>query len=55
MDFHQRAVLHGPPPKVVWIRLWELHDEEDRDLLRMRAADVKAFGEGKGAALLALR
>jgi predicted nuclease of predicted toxin-antitoxin system len=54
MDFHQRAVLHGPPPKVVWIRLGNCTTKKIETLLRMRAADVKAFGEDKGAALLAL-
>lgn len=53
-DFHQRAFLHGPPPKVVWIRLGNCTTKKIETLLRMRAADVNAFGEDKGAALLAL-
>jgi predicted nuclease of predicted toxin-antitoxin system len=39
MDFHQRAVLHGPPPRVVWIRLGNCTTKKIETLLRMRAAD----------------
>jgi predicted nuclease of predicted toxin-antitoxin system len=53
-DFHQRAFLHGPPPKVVWIRLRNCTTKKIETLLRVRSADIKAFGEVERAALLAL-
>jgi len=54
IDFHQRAFLYGPPPKVVWIRLGNCSTWEIESLLRVRADDVEAFGEEPDSALLVL-
>jgi len=53
-DFHQRCFLYGAPPKAVWIRLGNCTTSNIEALLRMRAAEVVAFGEDKDAALLVL-
>ncbi len=53
-EFHQRCFLYGPPPKVVWIRLGNCATKTVETLLRVRAADIKAFGADKGSALLVL-
>ena len=50
----QRCFLHGPPPKVVWIRLGNCTTANIEALLRTRAADVEALGADEGAALLVL-
>ena len=35
-DFHRLSVLHGPPPKVIWIRLGNCSTDEVIRLLRRR-------------------
>jgi predicted nuclease of predicted toxin-antitoxin system len=53
-DFHRLSVLLGPPPKVIWIRLWNCATADVARLLRFRAEDVQAFVEQADAAFLAL-
>lgn len=42
-DFNNLAVLHGPPPKVVWIRLGNASTSEIADALLSQGAAIEAF------------
>ena len=53
-DFPERALLEGPPPKVIWIRLGNCSTQDTEILLRERSADVAAFESDESAAVLAL-
>jgi predicted nuclease of predicted toxin-antitoxin system len=53
-DFQQRALLYGPPPKVIWIRLGNCTTAAIATLLRARHEDVHAFEADTVAALLVL-
>lgn len=53
-DFHQRSVLLGPPPKVVWIRLGNCSTAQIAKLLRAHFSDLFDFEQDKQAAFLAL-
>lgn len=50
-DFHQRSLVLGYPPKVVWIRLGNCSTREVEALLRKYAGEVAAFSEGEAAFL----
>jgi predicted nuclease of predicted toxin-antitoxin system len=53
-DFQQRALLHGHPPKVVWVRLGNCTTAAVAVLLRTRQADLLAFEADATASFLAL-
>jgi predicted nuclease of predicted toxin-antitoxin system len=53
-DFRQRSVLHGAPPRVIWLRLGNCRTAEVEAVLRARNADVLAFVRDADAALLIL-
>jgi predicted nuclease of predicted toxin-antitoxin system len=53
-DFHQRALLRGPPPKVIWLRIGNCRTSEIEALLRDRASDIEEFGSDPESALLIL-
>ncbi len=53
-DFQQRALLYGPPPKVIWIRLGNCSTGVVFNLLRSRLADILAFEADPAASFLAL-
>ena len=53
-DFHQLSFLHGPPPKVVWIRLGNCSTQQVGALLRQREHEVRGFLADRAAAFLAL-
>ena len=53
-DFQQRALLYGPPPKVIWIRLGNCTTAAIAALLRARHGDVLAFESDPIAAFLVL-
>ena len=42
-DFHHRSLLHGHPPKIIWIRLGSCSTHEIAELLIAREEQVKAF------------
>jgi predicted nuclease of predicted toxin-antitoxin system len=42
-DFRHLALLHGPPPKVIWLRVGNGPTTAVATLLRARVADVQAF------------
>ena len=53
-DFHRLSILHGPPPKVIWIRLGNCSTEDIIRLLRWRRVEIANFLEHEEAAFLAL-
>lgn len=53
-DFHQRAILLGAPPKIVWLRLGNCPTREIERVLRKRAGEIGVFVDDPGAALLVI-
>jgi predicted nuclease of predicted toxin-antitoxin system len=53
-DFRHLALLHGPPPKVIWLRVGNGPTSAVAALLRGRLADVQAFLADATLALLVL-
>ncbi len=53
-DFRHLALLHGPPPKVIWLRVGNGPTATVAALLRARVADVQTFAADPILALLVL-
>lgn len=53
-DFHQRSLLLGFPPKVIWIRLGNCSTEAIEQVLRDHFADVQEFEVNEAATFLIL-
>lgn len=53
-DFHHRATLCGPPPKVVSIRRGNCSTRDIERILRERRRDLEAFDAHPAAAVLVL-
>jgi len=53
-DFHQRSLVLGAPPRVVWIRRGNCSVSETADLLRKRFMAMERFHAREEAAFLAL-
>ena len=53
-DFHQRSLLLGSPPKVIWVRLGNCSTKAVESILRAHIEDVKAFEADEEAAFLIL-
>lgn len=53
-DFHQRSLLFGPPPKVVWIRIGNCSTDEISTVLARHLAALLEFDADPEAALLTL-
>ena len=53
-DFHRLSVLHGPPPKVIWLRLGNCSTDEVIRLLRRRREEIEGFVAHEESAFLAL-
>ena len=53
-DFHQRAVVSGHPPKVVWLRIGNCPTKEIIQLLRARYEVIREFIESETDSLLVL-
>ncbi len=53
-DFHQMSLLHGHPPKTVWLRAGNAPTPAIAALLRKHHATMRRFQEDPDAALLAL-
>ena len=51
-DFHQLSFLHGPPPKVVWVRLGNCTTSDIEHLLRRSQGDMAQFDAGETGAFL---
>ena len=43
IDFSKRSVVHGHPPKVIWLRLGNCPTRTVEDLLRNHHSDLKDF------------
>jgi predicted nuclease of predicted toxin-antitoxin system len=43
-DFQQRSLLHGHPPKVVWLRIGNCPVKTIEDLLRKYSVSIHTFG-----------
>ena len=54
-DFHQMSLVHGAPPKVVWVRLGNCTTGDVVRLLDFRRQRLLEFDEQPEAAFLALR
>ena len=53
-DFRDLALQHGPPPKVIWLRVGNGPTSAVEALLRGRVADVMAFAADPALSLLVL-
>ena len=51
-DFRHRAMLLGPPPKCIWLRLGNCSTADITNLLRKRAPLIQEFGRGEGRLLI---
>lgn len=54
VDFHQRSLVFGPPPKVIWIRRGNASTGQIETLLRARREALLAFEQDRDAAFLAV-
>jgi len=53
-DFYQRSILHGAPPKVIWLRVGNAPTPVTAALLRERYVVVRHFVEDSEATFLTL-
>lgn len=53
-DFHQRSLLFGAPPKVVWLRIGNCSVAESVTALRERYLPIRRFVEDPTSAFLVL-
>jgi len=53
-DFHQRSLLYGPPPKVMWIHLGNCPTSDIERALRRHLPDVEMLERDSAAAFLIL-
>ena len=53
-DFHRLSVLHGAPPKVVWLRIGNCRTQDIADLLSSRGKDIARFMAHSEATVLEL-
>ncbi len=54
VDFHQRSLLFGAPPRVIWIALGNCSTDDIATLLRNRHRDILDFEQMSEAVFLAL-
>jgi predicted nuclease of predicted toxin-antitoxin system len=53
-DFHQRSLVRGHPPKVVWIRTGNCTTDRIAELLRLHREDLLTFDGDPEASFLIL-
>jgi len=53
-DFRQLAFLHGPPPKVIWLRVGNASTATILQVLLDHVEDIEAFSANEDEALLVL-
>lgn len=53
-DFHQRSLVYGHPPKVIWLRLGNCSTTDIEHVLLQQAPVVALFFEDATASLLTL-
>lgn len=51
-DFHQRSLLYGPPPKVVWVHVANCPSSRIEEILRRHRADIEMLERDPSAAFL---
>ena len=54
-DFRNRSVIHGFPPKVIWIGIGNCATRVVENNLRRYIADIKEFAKDANAGLFILR
>lgn len=54
-DFRNRSVIHGYPPKVIWLRLGNCSTNTFEQNLRKHYTDIKGFVRDANVGLLVLR
>lgn len=53
-DFHQRSLLYGHPPKVVWVRKGNCSTSDIEQSLKSHLEDLEAFDRDPDASFLIL-
>jgi predicted nuclease of predicted toxin-antitoxin system len=53
-DFHQRAIVFGHPPKIIWLRVGNCETSLITNLLRSRYQVIRQFIESETESLLVL-
>jgi predicted nuclease of predicted toxin-antitoxin system len=53
-DFHQRSLLYGHPPKVIWLRIGNCSTRQIEVLIRSNLTKVREFELDPAASLLTL-
>ena len=53
-DFHHLSFVHGPPPKVIWVRRGNCSTTDIAALLRSNRIGILAFGAEMESGFLAL-
>lgn len=53
-DFHQRALVSGPPPKVIWVRLGNCTTSDIEQAIHSGLNTIMAFLENRNASFLTL-
>lgn len=53
-DFHQMALLEGPPPKVVWVRVGNCSTSDVEQAIREGAGSIETFAADEEASFLVL-
>ena len=53
-DFHQRSLLHGSPPKVIWLRLRNCPTSAIEAAIRSHASNILGFDNDPDATFLVL-
>jgi predicted nuclease of predicted toxin-antitoxin system len=52
--FHERSIVHGHPPKVIWVRSGNCATEAVIQILRRHAIQLQQFAEDPDESFLAL-
>ena len=53
-DFQERSVLHGKPPKIIWLRATNCSSSEIENLLRAAVTIIARFIQGDEESCLVL-
>lgn len=53
-DFHERSVIHGPSPKIVWIRRGNCSTSMIEQILRGHLADIQLLVNSRETSYLVL-
>lgn len=53
-DFHQRSLVFGHPPKVIWVRLGNCSTADIERLLRHNETTIRTFDANPEGAFLGL-